>query len=118
MKNNEKEYALTYKGKGYDLIFNINVMQTIQEEYGTLEKWGELTDGKTTGEPDAKAVTFGFMAMLNEWIDMQNDENDTDEPFLTLKQVGRMITAIGLADVTKQLNEKVIESTKSAEKNV
>lgn len=34
-------------------------MQNIQEKYGTIAKWGELTDG-SNGEPNAKAVIFGF----------------------------------------------------------
>lgn len=107
---------LQYKDKKYKLVFNLNVMEAIQEEYESLEAWGELTDG-TKGEPNAKAVIFGFTAMLNEGIDIENEENGTDIKPLTLKQVGRMITEIGIKDATKQLNETVVESTKSEEKN-
>ena len=70
------------------------------------------------GEPNAKAVIYGFTEMLNEGIDIDNEENGTDEKPLTLKQVGRMITEIGLQNATKKLNETVIDSTKSEEKNV
>lgn len=108
---------ITYKGKEYRLEFNINVMERIQEEYGTIEKWGSLTDGADTGEPDLKAVLFGLTEMLNEGIDIDNCENGTQEPFLNKKQVGRMITEIGLRDATKTMNETVINSTESAEKN-
>ena len=107
---------LHYKDKTYKLVFNLNVMEAIQDEYESLEKWGELTDGKS-GEPNAKAVIFGFTAMLNEGIDIENEENGTDVKPLTLKQVGRMITEIGIADATKKLNDTVVESTKSEEKN-
>lgn len=115
MKDIEK--TLTYKGEDYKIVFNLNVMEEIQKEYGTVDKWGELTDGATTGEPDAKAVIFGFTAMINEGIEIDNEENATDKPLLTLKQVGRMITNIGIEDATKALNETVVESTQSAEKN-
>ena len=108
--------TIQYKDKEYTLIFNLNVMEAIQEEYGTINKWAELTDG-SEGEPNAKAVTFGFTQMINEGIDIKNEENGTEEKFLTMKQVGRMITEIGLMDATKTMNETVIESSKSAEKN-
>ena len=37
--------TLEYKGKKYKLVFNLNVMQVIQDKYRTLEYWGKLTDG-------------------------------------------------------------------------
>ena len=107
---------IQYRGRIYKLVFNLNVMETIQEEYGAIDKWAELTDG-ASGEPNAKAVIFGFREMLNEGIDISNEENGTDEKMLTLKQVGRMITEYGLIEATKALNETVINSTKSEEKN-
>lgn len=107
--------TIQYKGQEYKLVFNLNVMETIQDEYGSIEKWGELTDGG--GEPDAKAVKFGFWAMLNEGIDIDNEENGTDRKPLTIKQVGRMITEVGIEQATGTLNQTVIESTQSAEKN-
>ena len=108
---------IQYKDREYSLVFNLNVMEKIQEKYGTLEEWGNLTDGSKNGEPDAKAVIYGFTEMLNEGIDIENEENGTDIKPLTLKQVGRIITEIGIADATKTLNETVVESTKSEEKN-
>lgn len=107
---------IQYKDKEYRLVFNLNVMEKIQEEYGSLEEWGNLTDGKS-GEPNAKAVIFGFTEMLNEGIDMDNEDNGTDLKPLTLRQVGRLITEIGLANATATLNDTVIASTKSEEKN-
>lgn len=138
---------IQYKDKIYKIVFNLNVMEAVQAEYGTLDAWGSLTDGteyakreyekatatkknavpwedlkteekeKYSGEPDAKAVIFGFTQMLNEGIDIENEENGTDIKPLTLKQVGRIITEIGLANATKTLNETVIASTQSESKN-
>ena len=105
-----------YKGNTYRLVFNLNVMQAIQNKYGTIDKWGKLTDGKG-GEPNAEAVIFGFSEMINEGIDIMNEENGTDVKPLTLKQTGRLITDIGLKEATKKLNKTVIDSTKSSEKN-
>ena len=108
--------SISYKGKDYRLEFNLNVMERIQEEYGTVEKWGELTDGES-GEPNAKAVIFGFTEMLNEGIDMDNEENGTDIPPLTPKQVGRMITQLGLGEVSEAMSDTVIKSIEDPEKN-
>lgn len=108
--------GIQYKGKIYRLVFNLNVMEAIQEEYGSIDKWAGLTDG-SAGEPDAKAVKFGFREMMNEGIDIDNEENSTDEKPLSLKQVGRIITEVGLLEATKVLNTTVINSTESNEKN-
>ena len=105
-----------WKDHDYRLVFNFNVMEAIQEEYGSLEHWGELTNG-TNGEANAKAVIFGFTQMLNEGIDIDNDENGTQTPFLTLKQVGRLITEVGMDSATEALQDTVIRSTENAEKN-
>lgn len=110
--------VLHHKDKEYKLVFNLNVMESIQNEYGSLDAWGNLTDGSEhNGEPDAKAVIFGFREMLNEGIDIDNEDNGTDIKPLTLKQVGRMITSIGLEQATSKLNDTVINSTQSEIKN-
>lgn len=107
---------IQYKNKEYKLVFNLNVMEQIQDEYGTIDKWGELTEGKNS-EPNAKAVIYGFTAMINEGIDIENEENGTNIAPMTYKQVGRMITEIGLANATATLTDTVIQSTQSTEKN-
>lgn len=109
---------ITYKGKDYAIVFNLNVMERIQDEYGSLDEWGALTDGTAKdGEPDAKAVIFGFREMINEGIDIANEDNGTDDKPLTLKQVGRIISEVGLENATATMNNTVIESTKGDEKN-
>lgn len=120
MANKRKEKAnITYKGVEYELVFNLNVMEDIQEEYGSVEAWGELTEAT---EPNAKAIKYGLTAMLNEGIDIFNEEHADDEgfkarAFLNTKQVGRIISEIGLIEAAKTLNKTVIDSTKSDEKN-
>ena len=89
-------------------------MEEIQEEYGSIEEWGEMCGGT---EPSAKAIKFGFAAMLNEGIDIQNEKNGTNEKPLTLKQVGRLITNVGLEIVVNALMATVAKSTEIDEKN-
>ncbi len=108
-----KDYRFEFEvdGKKYSLIFNLNVMETIQSKYGSVQKWGRLTDNKK-GEPNAKALIFGFAEMINEAIDIDNEENGTSNPLLTLKQVGRIITKAGIQESAKKLNQAIIESVK------
>lgn len=134
---------IQYKDKEYKLVFNLNVMEAIQAEYGTLDRWGSLTDGTSyakkeyessgkkkawddlseaekaqyNSEPDIKAVIFGFREMINEGIDIDNEEFGRNDKPLTLKQVGRLITELGIANATQTLNETVVASTKGEEKN-
>ena len=105
-----------FNGQTYRIIFNLNVMEEIQEKYGSVAKWGELTDG-SKGEVNAKAIIFGYTAMLNEAIDIENEEKGTNKKHFTLKQVGRLITNMGLGQMTEELNNTVVKSTKSNEKN-
>lgn len=115
-KNMNLDSTITYRGQEYRLAFTLNVMQEIQEEYGSLEAWGDKAEGKG-GEPDAKAVIFGFTAMINEGIDMANEEDGTDVKPLSLKQVGRLITEVGLADASKKMSGVVTASTEDGSKN-
>lgn len=108
-----RDYKVTFTvdDKTYGAIFNLNVMEQIQDEYGSFKKWGELTDAKS-GEVNAKALIFGICAMLNEAIEIDNDENGKNEPLFTHKQVGRMIARAGLQASATTLNKAVIEATK------
>ena len=77
----EMKSIINYKGQDYSLVFNLNVMEAIQDEYGTVGTWGKLTDGSEE-EVNAKAVIFGLTEMLNEGIDIDNETNGTDiKPF-------------------------------------
>ena len=96
--------------KTYPLVFNLNVMEEIQEKYGSIDKWGELTQGN--GEPKIKELKTGIMFMLNEAIDMENENNGTNEPMLTEKQVGRIMGEVGIDVIVKKIQEITIASTR------
>lgn len=113
----EVSSKLNYKDKEYKLVFNLNVMEKIQDEYKTLEAWGELTDG-SKGEVNIKALVFGIAEMINEGIDIDNDENGKNEPFISHKKVGRMLTDIGIETAAQNMNDLVVKSTKDDSKNV
>ena len=119
IKNNaikEVSQEIDYNGKKYKIVFNLNVMQAIQDKFGSLDKWGELTDTKGK-EINIEPLLFGFKEMLNEGIDIDNEKNGTDIPLLTQKQVGRILTEIGLNEALTKVNGVVVDSSKSDEKN-
>ena len=97
--------------KNYPLVFNLNVMEEIQEKYGSLDNWGEHTKGD--GEPQIKDLKAGVMIMLNEAIDMENEDKGTNEPLLNEKQVGRLMSQVGLEVVVAKIQEITIASAKS-----
>lgn len=105
---------IEYKGKEYAIVFNLNVMESIQAKYGTIEKWGELTGGQGE-EVDIQALIFGLTEMINEGIDIGNEDNGTKEPFFTHKQVGRILSEVGLSKITEKINETVVNSTNTGE---
>ena len=109
---NARVYIETEKKK-IPLVFNLNVMEEIQEKYGTLKKWGEITQGN--GEPKVKDLKAGIMAMMNEAIDIENEENGTDEKPLSEKQVGRIMTEVGIKAIVEKIQEITIASTKSGD---
>ena len=106
---------IQYKDREYKVAINLNVWQTIQEEYGTFNHWADITTG--ADEPNAKAVIFGIREMLNEGIDIDNEENGTNIPFFTDKQVGRLLTEVGLTNVLKVMQRTIVDSAQSDEKN-
>ena len=111
---------INYKGIDYPLVFNLNVIEKIQEKYGSYEKWGEMTEGKEN-EVNIGALKFGITEMINEGIDIENETAEIKREFLTEKQVGRIITEIGVQKMADRVQETVIESAKDKdeeEKNV
>lgn len=108
--------TIEYRGKTYKLAFDLNVMEAIQDEYGSIEAWGKLTEPED-GEPNVKALVFGVTEMINEGIDISNDEDGTDEKPLTHRKVARILTEVGLESVTEKMQKSVIDSTADDSKN-
>ena len=108
--------TIEYRDKTYKLAFDLNVMEAIQDEFGSIEAWGKLVEPEE-GEPNIKALVFGAMQMINEGIDIDNDENGTDEKPLTHRKVARILTEVGLESVTDKVQKSVIDSTEDDSKN-
>lgn len=109
--------TIEYRGNTYKLAFDLNVMEAIQDEYGSIEAWGKLTEPEDGGEPNVKALVFGVTEMINEGIEIDNDENGTDEKPLTHRKVARILTEVGLESVADKMQKSVIDSTEDDSKN-
>ena len=113
MKNNE--IYIEYKGQKYDVVFDMNVIESIQNKYESFNNWSDLIQPKDGTECNIEALKFGFCEAINEGIDIANEDREEKLDFLSLKQIGRIITDIGLKEVNKKVQDAVIESTKSGE---
>lgn len=107
---------LTYKGKDYKLVFDFNVMQDLQEQYGTFNKWIEEAYGKDSGEPSIKALAFAIASMVNNAIEIENEDLTPEkaEKPITLRQANRMLTAVaaddGLEGIIKSIDGLMTKS--------
>ena len=102
----------------FPLAFTLNVMESIQDEYGTLSEWSELI--RNQKEPNIKALKFFITEAINEGIDIENEKSDETRAPITSAKAGRIITEIGFQKVAKTINKMVSESVKTKEnsKNV
>lgn len=102
----------------FPLAFTLNVMESIQDEYGTLSEWSELI--RNQKEPNIKALKFFITEAINEGIDIENEKSDEKRASISSAKAGRIITEIGFQKVAKTINKMVSESVKTKEnsKNV
>lgn len=118
MKNNneikEMSEVFQYRDKEYLLVFNLNVLKCVQEKYGSYDKWqGLIYPEDKKQECNIEALLYGFKEMINEGIDIQNEEAEEQMPFLTEKQVGRMLTELGI----QKMQEKLLNAVKKSVDN-
>lgn len=102
----------------FPLAFTLNVMEALQDEYGTLSEWSELI--RNQKEPNIKALKFFITEAINEEIDIENEKSGETRVPITSAKAGRIITEIGFQKVAKTINKMVSESVKTKEnsKNV
>lgn len=96
----------------YPIAFTLNVMEAVQEKYGTFSKWAEKLSAGEDGL-DITAIIWTFETAINEGIDIENEDKNEKRPFITKKQAGRIVTSLGLEGATEKLRETVVKSTKT-----
>lgn len=100
--------------KRYPIAFTLNVMESVQEKYGSMEEWGNVLEPEN-GEPQIRDIIWTFKEFLNEGIDIENEDNNEDRPFLTHKQVGRLVSNFDMKSLGEMIRNITVESVKSGE---
>ena len=112
--NNKLSY-IDSVNRRYPIVFNINVMEELQEAYGSISAWGAIVENAEGGEPKVKDLKIGLMLMINEAIDIENEEKNENTPLLNTKQVGRLISEVGFTQITKIIQGITIASTNTGD---
>jgi hypothetical protein len=103
-------------GEKFPLAFTINVTRALQAKYGDPNKVFELI--KDAQNPDLSALVFLFLEAINEGIDIENEKLEVPRPFLSEKQVGRILSDSDMAQSMKTMFELIKKSTPDMSKNV
>lgn len=98
----------------YPIAFTLNVMEEIQDKFGSMEQWGKALTPEN-GEPNIKDLKWTFTQFINEGIDIENEKQNEKRPFVTEKQVGRIITGLGMQNVSNFIFSTTRESTNTGE---
>ena len=104
----DKINYLETESEKYPLVFSLNVMEAIQDKYGSIDKWSSLI--QKNGEPDIKALKFFMTEAINEGIEIENEKNNEKRKFVTSKQVGRILTEVGLSGTANKIMTTISES--------
>ena len=104
----DKINYLEIESEKYPLVFSLNVMEAIQDKYGSIDKWSSLI--QKNGEPDIKALKFFMIEAINEGIEIENEKNNEKRKSVTSKQVGRILTEVGLSDTANKIMTTISES--------
>lgn len=105
---------ITVDGVDYPIAFTLNVMESIQEEYESMDQWSKIIYPKDS-EIKLKDIIWIFKEMINEGIDIQNEEKSGQMKSLTHKQIGRLLTNIGMDEATNIIKNLTIRSTQTEE---
>ena len=111
----DKITYLETNSEKFPLGFTLNVMESIQDEYGTLSEWSELIRNKK--EPNIKALKFFITEAINESIEIENEKSGEKRVSISSSKAGRIITEIGLKKVANTITKMITESMPHDEKS-
>ncbi len=97
----------------YPLVFTLNVMESIQEKYGTIEAWSNLI--QRDDEPDIKALKFFITEAINEGLEIEAERNGEKPKVITAKKAGRILTEIGLSGAASKIMATISDSVEMDE---
>ena len=80
----DKINYLETKTEKFPFVFTLNVMESIQEKYGTIEAWSNLI--QRDGEPDIKALKFFITEAINEGLEIEAEKTGKKMTPITAKK--------------------------------
>ena len=90
----------------FPILYDINVLEALQDKFGGLSAWSE-TLSPESGEPPFSAVIDTVEILIAEGIDAKRDEGE-DITMPSRKQIGRLITRVGLAKTLEIIKNSAI----------
>ena len=69
-------------------------------------------DKEENKEPKISDVIFGIREMMNEAVDILNEEQEEKYSLFTDKQVGRIVTKVGLTVSKNKIGESILIANK------
>ena len=109
----DKINYLETKTEKFPLVFTLNVMEAIQEKYGTIENWSNLI--QRDGEPDIKALKFFITEAINEGLEIEAERTGEKRKAITSKKAGRILTEIGLSGTASKIMATISDSVEMDE---
>ena len=102
----------------FPLAFTLNIMEALQDEYGTLSEWSELI--RNQKEPNIKALKFFITEAINEGLEIEAERTGEKPKAITSKKAGRILTEIGLSGAANKIMATISDSVEmdKTEKNV
>lgn len=85
-------------GKEYALYCDINVLEKLQEEFGTVAEFerkligariDEESGERTSVEPSYRAIRIGAYLMANEAIEIANEDAEEKTAKISMEDIGR-----------------------------
>lgn len=103
--------------KSYPLAFSFNVMEQVQDTYGTMDAWTKTLQAEQGKEIKMKDLIWTFQQFVNEGIEIENEEKNINNPLLSHKQIGRLITNADMKELVSVMKDMTIKSVKSDDPN-
>jgi hypothetical protein len=107
---------VTVGDKEYPIAFNLNVMEALQEHFGSIDAWTNALKPEKD-EPKFKDIILTFREFINEGIDIENEDKQEKRQFITDKQAGRIVSEFGINETSGLISTLSVKSVKTDNPN-
>lgn len=98
---------IVYKNKEYKLVFDLNLIEKIQEEYGSLKNFFK---DMFTEEHIYKYSAYLVKEMANEWVDMENERKSRKMQYMSTTTAKNILKSINSILYLSALQEKIFDT--------